>query len=97
MSSATTQAFVAAGLLLVVAGLVLWRTRRARRMTTVWLVPPDSRIAHAFRQVDVKKLDEVTAVRHCGTWPIAELHVDLDAERCWPCRRALERLGEKSP
>lgn len=94
--SVITQAFLAAGLLIAVAGLVAWRTRRARRITTVWLVPPDSQIAHAFRQVDLKKLDEVTAVRHCGTWSVAELHVNEHAERCWPCRRAVE-LSEKSP
>jgi len=87
--SGVQAAFLFAGLLLLAAGWIAVTTRRARRRTVAWLVPPDSRFAHAFRPADLKHLHEVTALRHCGTWPVAELREDDHVPRCAPCERAL--------
>lgn len=90
--SGVTATFLFAGLLLVASGWIAVTTRRARRRAVVWLVPPDSRFAHAFRPAEVKRFREVSAVRHCGTWPVAELWEDDHVPRCAPCERAARSL-----
>jgi hypothetical protein len=92
-----TVAFLVAGVLIVAAGVGVVLTRRARRRAVVWLTPPGSTIAHAFRQVELTNLGAVSPLRHCGTWLVTELREDEHAEQCWPCRRAAEELGERSP
>ena len=91
--SGVQAAFLFAGLLLVAAGWIAVTTRRARRRSVVWLVPPGSPRAHAFRLAEVKRFGEVTALRHSGTWPVAELREDDHAPRCAPCERAARSLG----
>jgi hypothetical protein len=90
--SGVQAAFLFAGLLLVAAGWIVVTTRRARRRTVAWLVPPDSHIAHAFRPAELKRFHEVSALRHCGTWPVAELREDDHAPWCAPCQRAARSL-----
>lgn len=85
-------AFPMAGVLLVAAGVGAVLTRRARRRAVVWLVPPGSRLAHAFRPDEVTTFHDVSALRHGGTWPVAELREDDHAPRCAPCVRAARSL-----
>jgi hypothetical protein len=59
-----------------------------------WMVPPGSRIAHAFRAAELRAgPTEVTAVRFCGTWPITRLTETAFAERCRACEHAIEKSG----
>ena len=90
--SAVQAAFLFAGLLLVAAGWIAVTTRRARRRAVVWLMPPDSQFVHAFRPAEVKRFREVSPLRHCGTWPVAELREDDHAPLCAPCERAARSL-----
>ena len=89
--SAIQAAFLFAGLLLVAAGWIAVTTRRARRRAVVWLVPPGSPLEHAFRPAELKNRHEITALRQCGTWPVAALREDDHMPRCAPCERAEHR------
>ncbi len=90
--NAIQAAFLFAGLLLVAAGWIAVTTRRARRRAVVWLVPPGSPRAHAFRPAEVKRFGEVATLRHCGTWPVAELRENEHVPRCAQCERAARSL-----
>jgi hypothetical protein len=73
------------------------RVKRAMRGTAVWLVPYDSRIAHAFRVRTSKRCPAVTSLRLCGTWPVVALEPDDSVERCWPCQVAVTALDGDFP
>lgn len=64
----------------------------------LWMVPPNSHVPHAFRRADLEAgAQELTALRHCGTWPVGELREDEFTERCRPCQLAVTELERTSP
>lgn len=98
--SGITQAFLVGGVLLVVAGLIVWRTRRAGRSPVVWMREANSRIAHAIRRVELRAgLREVDSAGFCGAgpWPVVALMRASRAERCAACVRAVDELKGGSP
>lgn len=84
------SAFVVAGLLLMAAAVVAVLTWRARQRAVVWLVPPGSTTAHAFRQVELTNLGAVSPLPNCDTWLAVELRDNENTARCWACRRATD-------
>lgn len=89
----TAWAFVVAGVLTVVAGLIAVRTWQVQRSAVWWLRPPGSPVAHAIPKAELRAGPvEVVAVAHCGRWPPADLARDDGAERCVACVQATDRL-----
>ncbi|HEV2777867.1 MAG TPA: hypothetical protein VGX25_00545 [Actinophytocola sp.] len=66
-------------------------------MTAVWMVPHCALTAHAFDRAELATLPQVSALRWCGTWPVAELEENELAERCRLCQRAVDELERSSP